>query len=153
MLSSIRVLVLVFITSVLAACGGGGGADDSGVNGGVGGVTPSFEGLYWNSSTVISNTCGNNPSPVEGPDTVTQNGRNISIQSGELALTGTVDSDNGGFTLTGILLYGGKIAHSTVSYRTTATPSTYTKRHAIDVHDSLDVYLCTVVYEGTALKI
>ena len=110
MLSYIRSGLLAFIAAILVACGGGGG--DS---------TPNFAGNYQISTTnLTSNTCGGSvTTSLEGGfDTVVQNGRSVSLSDG--AATGTVDADNGGFTVTSTDVIDGVTVAVTIKFRVTA---------------------------------
>ena len=109
MLQKMRVLLLVCITAVLAACQGGGDGDS----------TPNFAGNYQISTVnLTSNTCGGSapPSLPAGTETVIQNGRNVSL-SGD---SGTVDADNGGFTVTSTDVIDGVTVAVTIKFRVTA---------------------------------
>ncbi|MEY4911092.1 MAG: hypothetical protein RL761_755 [Pseudomonadota bacterium] len=132
MLQKMRVLLLVCITVVLAACGGGGGSDEA----------PNFAGTYQLSTAVVSsNTCGTSVANIAGGQVgVTQNGRNLTWVEAGGSYPGTVDADNGGFTVTtsqsGVLITvdmrsGGGNAYSA---KLTATGA------------------CTIVWTGTAVK-
>jgi hypothetical protein len=131
MLQKMRVLLLVCITAVLAACGGGGGDD-----------TPNFAGTYQISTAVVSsNTCGGSVANIAGGLVgVTQNGRNVTWVESSGSYAGSVDADNGGFTVvasqSGVLVTvamraGGGNAYSV---KMTATGG------------------CTIVWTGTAVK-
>ena len=130
MLKKMRVLLLVCFTAVLAACGGGG--DD----------TPNFAGTYQLSTAVVSsNTCGGSPANIPGGQVgVTQNDRNVTWVEAGGSFPGTLDADNGGFTVTatqsGVAITiamrsGGGNAYS---FKVTGTAG------------------CTVVWTGTATK-
>jgi hypothetical protein len=149
MLLSVRVIVLAFITSILVACGGGGG--DGGV---AAGPTPNFAGNYQISTSIlISNTCGDSPAAViaGGGDTIVQNGRNISASGG--ALTGAVDDDNGGFTITKTETTAtGLTTVISMKFRVTAAgASTFTVQ--LNGLGSIGSASCAVSYTGTATKI
>jgi hypothetical protein len=140
MFLTLRVIVLAFIAALLVACGGGG---DSG-----GDTTPSFAGNYSITAQLTSNNCAGSPvTTLTGRDTVVQNGRSISIQSGDLALSGVVDADNGGFTVNGALVVNGVNAQAKVTFRTTAAGGVYTFQETVAANS------CTGVYTGTATKI
>ena len=84
MLNKLRVLLLVCITAVLAACGGGGGDE-----------TPNFAGTYRVSASLTTNNCNVSASAsILTQDTATQNGRAMSINSAGMIFTGSVDADN-----------------------------------------------------------
>jgi hypothetical protein len=128
MLQKMRVLLLVCITAVLAACGG----DD----------TPNFAGTYLISEAVVSsNTCGGSVANLAGGQVgITQNGRNVAWVEEDGSYPGTVDADNGGFTVTtsqsGVLVTvtmrsGGGNAYA---FKMTGTSG------------------CTIVWTGTAVK-
>jgi hypothetical protein len=132
MLSTIRVIVLAFITSILVACGGGGDGDS----------TPNFAGAYQLSTAVVSsNTCGGSAANLPGGRVdVTQNGRNLTWTEVDGSYPGTVDADNGGFTVTAsqsdvlvtvVMRSGGGNSYSA---KITATSG------------------CTIVWTGTAVK-
>jgi hypothetical protein len=131
MLQKMRVLLLVCVTAILAACGGGGGDE-----------TPNFAGTYQISTSVVSsNTCGSSVANIAGGlVVVTQNGRNVTWVEASGSYPGTVDADNGGFTVatsqsgvlvTVVMRSGGGNAYS---IKMTATGA------------------CTIVWSGTAVK-
>ncbi len=131
MLQKMRVLLLVCIASVLAACGGGGGDD-----------TPNFAGTYQLSTAVVSsNTCGTSVANIPASQGgVTQNGRNITWVESSGSYTGSVDTDNGGFTA----ITSGSGALITLSLRSTGGNSYAAKLTASGA--------CTIVWTGTAVK-
>ena len=100
MLQKIRILLLVCITAVLAACGGGG--SDSTSSPPPGNNTPSFAGNYSVSKlNVNTGSCDNAaPSLAGGQVSVSQSGRAITLTEKDGSYQGTVDADNGGFTVT-----------------------------------------------------
>jgi hypothetical protein len=137
MLQKMRVLLLVCITAVLAACGGGGGDD-----------TPSFAGNYFETFNLTANSCNLSlQNTFSGTDSVTQDGRNVSINSGGVVFNGAVDADNGGFTVTGTITSGSGSVQGTIGYRTITAGSTYA------INYKLVTGGCTSVYTGTATKI
>ncbi|MEO7643513.1 MAG: hypothetical protein ABIT72_00275 [Burkholderiaceae bacterium] len=147
-MNHIRTLFVACSVAVLAACGGGG--DGAAVGGGntTSSTTPSFAGKYLENAKLTTNSCNFAiPAAFAGTDVVTQDGRNVTIVSGEFTFTGAVDADNGGFTVSGTFVFTGITMPSTVKYRTTATGSTY----AMDF--SMVPNGCTIVYTGTATKI
>ncbi len=131
MLQKMRVLLLVCITAVLAACGGGG--DD----------TPNFAGTYQLSTAVVtSNTCGGSAANIAGGQVgVTQNARNVTWVEAGGSYPGTVDADNGGFTVS-TNQSGIQITIALRSGGGNAYATKYTGSAG-----------CTVVWTGTALKI
>lgn len=143
MLQKMRVLLLVCITAVLAACGGGDGGSDA---------TPNFAGTYQISTiNLTSNTCGGSPtgSIAGGFDTVVQNDRNVSMSGG--AVTGTVDADNGGFTVSSTQVINGVTIVTSIKFRVTAAgASTF----AVQVNSagSAGSASCAIGYTGTAVK-
>jgi hypothetical protein len=143
MLQKMRVLLLVCITAVLAACGGGDGGTD---------VTPNFAGTYQLSTlNLTSNTCGGSPagSIAGGVDVAVQNGRNISMSNG--AATGTLDGDNGGFTLSSTQVTNGVTITTSVKFRVTASGASTFAVQLGGVGTSGNV-TCTLTYAGTATK-
>ena len=142
MLQKMRVLLLVCITAVLAACGGGGGGDE----------TPNFAGTYQVSTlNLTSNTCGGSPagSIAGGADVAVQNGRNITMSNG--AATGTVDGDNGGFTLSSSQVTNGVTITTSVKFRVTASgASTFAVQ--IGAVGTTGNATCSILYSGTATK-
>jgi hypothetical protein len=132
MLHKMRVLLLVCITAVLAACGGGDSGDS----------TPNFAGTYQLSTAVVSsNTCGTSVANIAGGQVgVTQNGRNLTWIEAGGSYPGTVDADNGGFTVTtsqsGVLI--------TVAMRSGGGNAYSAKLTATGA--------CTIVWSGTAVK-
>lgn len=131
MLQKMRVLLLVCIASVLAACGGGGGD-----------TTPNFAGTYQLSTAVVSsNTCGGSVANLpSGQVGVTQDGRNLRWIEVDGSFPGTVDADNGGFTVTasedGVLV--------TIVMRS-GSGNSYSAKITANVG-------CTIVWTGTAIK-
>ena len=137
MIQRIKFLAVAAIAAVLVACGGGG--DDN----------PSFSGRYLETMTFKSDTC-NSPNvgkTLEAADSVNQDGRTISINSDGVLMTGTIDSDNRGFTVSGSGVVKGNPAQGTIKYRTIIEGSKY------DFEFTLTVNGCTGVFTGTATKI
>ena len=135
MLQKMRVLLLVCFTSILVACGGGGGDE-----------TPNFAGNYAISTLNLNyNNCNAAvPATVAGgTDTVSQNGRAITIGS----VSGSVDADNGGFTVSFTQVSNGITVVSTFAFRTITTGSKYELRYTTAAGP------CSAVYVGTATKI
>ena len=144
MMQKIRVLLLVCITAVLAACGGGG---DGG-----GDVTPNFAGTYQISTlNLTGNTCGGNlPGSISASvDVAVQNGRNISMSNG--AGNGTVDGDNGGFTLSQTQVFNGGTGTAIVKFRATAFGASTFAVQLVGVGTSGN-FSCSFTYSGTATK-
>jgi len=131
MMQKIRVLLLVCITAVLAACGGGGGDE-----------TPNFAGTYQLSTAVVSsNTCGGSVANIPASQGgVTQNGRNITWVESSGSYAGAIDSDNGGFTAINSASGG----FFTISLRSAGGNSYAVKLTASGA--------CTIVWTGTAVK-
>lgn len=141
MLQKIRVLLLVCITAVLAACGGGGGDE-----------TPNFAGTYRISTlNLTSNTCGGSPAATiaGGTDVAVQNGRNISMSNG--AAQGTLDGDNGGFTLSGTQVTNGVTIVTTIKFRVTASGAS-TFAVEVGAVGTAGGTSCAILYRGTATK-
>jgi hypothetical protein len=141
MLQKMRVLLLVCITTLLAACGGGGGDD-----------TPNFAGTYKISTlNLTSNTCGGSPagSITAGTDVAVQNGRNISMSNG--TVTGTLDGDNGGFTLLSTQVTNGVTVTTSLKFRVTASGASTFAVQVSGVGVAGNV-TCTLTYSGTATK-
>ena len=140
MLQKIRILLLVCITAVLAACGGGGGGDES----------PNFAGNYAISTLNLNSNNCNAAVPgtiAGGTDVVTQNGRAISIGTGSSVINGSVDADNGGFTVSATQVSSGVPVLSTFAFRTITTGSKY------EIRFTTAAGTCSAVYVGTATKI
>ncbi len=139
MLQKMRVLLLVCITAVLAACGGGGGDE-----------TPSFAGNYAISTLNLNSNNCNAAVPgtiAGGTDVVTQNGRTISIGTGSSVINGSVDTDNGGFTVSVTQVSNGVPVLSTFAFRTITAGSKY------EIRFTTTAGTCSAVYVGTATKI
>jgi hypothetical protein len=140
MLQKMRVLLLVCFTVVLAACGGGDSADS----------TPNFAGNYLISTLNLNSNNCNAAVPgtiAGGTDTVTQNGRAISIGTGSSVISGSVDADNGGFTVSLTQVSNGIPVLSTFAIRTITAGSKYEIRYTTTAGT------CSAVYVGTATKI
>ena len=141
MLQKMRVLLLVCITAVLAACGGGGGDE-----------TPNFAGTYKISTlNLTSNSCGGSPAATiaGGTDVAVQNGRNISMSNG--ASQGTLDGDNGGFTLSKTEVTNGVTVVTSVKFRVTASgASTFAVQ--VGAVGTAGNATCSILYSGTATK-
>lgn len=135
MLQKMRVLLLVCMTAVLAACGGG---DE----------TPNFAGTYQLSTLVVSsNTCGGSVANIAGGQVgVTQNGRAITWIEAGGSYTGTVDADNGGFTA--ISAY--EDVDVAVAMRSGGGNAYSTK---MTVKGMTPTGVCTIVWTGTATKL
>lgn len=140
MLNKLRVLLLVCITAVLAACGGGGGDE-----------TPNFAGNYlFSEARLTSNNCNAAVPAVlagGGRNTVVQNGRAVSITSEGLVFAGSVDGDNGGFTVSMTQVSSGIPVLSTFTFRTITTDSQY------QLTFTTTAEVCSAVYVGTVTKI
>jgi hypothetical protein len=138
MLQKMRVFLLVCLTVVLAACG----PDD-------GGDTPNFAGNYvFSNLNLTSNNCNlDTPNTLAGGgDTVTQDGRAVSINSDGTVLTGSVDADNGGFAVSNTQTSNGVLVISTFAFRTITPGSNY------QVTFTSNGGTCSLVYSGTATK-
>ena len=141
MLNKLRVLLLVCITAVLAACGGGGGSDE----------TPNFAGTYRVSASLTTNNCNVSASAsILSQDTATQNGRAMSINSAGMIFTGSVDADNGGFSVSNTTMSSGVPVVSTIAFRTAAVANTYAAN--VSVSATSGSATCAVVYTGTATR-
>ena len=138
MLSTIRTCLLALATVVLVACGGGGGGDDS----------PNFAGNYATNSTLISNNCSAAvPGSISGVTSIAQSGRTVTLVSDELSFSGSVDTDNGGFTVTTSQVSSGVTVLTVFNFRTITSGSKYS------VQVSVTAAPCSAVYTGTATKI
>jgi hypothetical protein len=138
MLRKMRLWLLVCLTVALTACGGSGDDD-----------TPNFAGNYlFSSLNLTSNNCGADvPNTIPGGrDTVTQNGRAVSINSNGTVLNGSVDGDNGGFAVSITQTSSGIPVISTFGFRTITTGSTY------QVTFTSNAGGCSAIYTGTATK-
>lgn len=143
MLSTIRVIVLALLTSILAACGGGGGSGESD-------AVPSFAGNYLLSTMQLTSNNCNAAVPATiagGNDSVTQNGRSVSINSDGILLTGSVDADNGGFAVSITQTTSGVSVLSTFAFRTITAGSKY------NFTFTTTAGTCSAIYTGTATKI
>ena len=136
MLQKMRVLLLVCVTAVLAACGGGG--DD----------TPSFVGNYSLKLNLISNNCNAAvPASLVGTVAVNQNDRNVTIVTDGITSVGTVDADNGGFSVSNTQVSSGIPVQTVIAARTVTAGSSYAVRYSVTANQ------CSAIYTGTATKI
>jgi hypothetical protein len=141
MLQKMRVLLFVCVTAVLAACGGGGGGDE----------TPNFAGTYRVSTSLTTNNCNVSVSAsILTQDTATQNGRAMSINSAGMVFNGSVDADNGGFSVSNTTVSSGVPVVSTIAFRTAAVANTYAAN--VSVSASSGGATCVVIYTGTATR-
>jgi hypothetical protein len=144
MLQKMRVLLLVCITAVLAACGDG---DSSVVDPAK--ATPVFAGNYLISgASLILNSC-NAGVPVvlaDSSDTVTQDGRIVSMNSDGTIFSGVVDTDNGGFTLANMFVSQNSLVEATLAFRVDAASNKYAFNYTLASSS------CTVRYAGTATR-
>jgi hypothetical protein len=143
MLQKMRVLLLVCVTAVLAACGDSGSPVDPAK------ATPVFAGNYFISGASLTfNSCSVVfPAQIsDGTETVTQNGRIVTINSDGTIFSGVVDTDNGGFTLTNTYVSQNSVVEATLAFREDAASKKYAFNYTI-AYDS-----CTVIYTGTATR-
>lgn len=148
MMKRIQLGLIAAMTMLLIACGGGG--DGSGP---IPEGTPNFAGNYQMSTlTLSSNTCGGSPdaSIAGGPDTVIQNGRTVTTADGKLS--GSVDSDNGGYTFSKSEVVDGVTVITTIKMRLTATGAA-TFNVTLSAAGSLGIASCSITYTGTATKV
>lgn len=139
MIQRMKFLAVAAIAAVLVACGGGGDSSDG---------TPQFAGNYDISVGLISNNCNAAvPGTIAGGQTITQSGRTITIADTDLTMVGTVDSDNGGFSVTNSQVSSGVTVLTVFNFRTVTDGSKY----AVQV--TITAAPCSAVYTGTATKI
>lgn len=125
------------------ACGGGSD-DDPAPD-----ATPNFAGSYTGAVNKTQDSCGTTaPLTFTGTDVATQSGRNMTMNSGGTVFTGTVDADNGGFTLSNITVSGAVTANSTATFRLRPATSDYQQRTTAVTSVAGTSTACTLVYEG-----
>lgn len=139
MLSFIRAGLFAFIAAILVACGGGGGGGDN---------APNFAGNYLVNTTLSSNNCNAAvANTFTFSDSVTQNGRSITVgQEGDNFL-GSVDADNGGFSASFTEIEQGITVVGVIAFRTITAGSTYAASVSVTAGP------CAAIYNGTATKI
>jgi hypothetical protein len=144
MLQKIRVLSLVCIAAVLAACGDGGSpiVDPSK-------ATPSFAGNYRIAgANLILNSCNFNVQAniADGTETVTQTERIVTINSDGTIFSGVVDTDNGGFTVSNTFASKEATEVRTLAFRVSTATNKYSFKFTIEDNS------CTLIYAGTATR-
>ena len=130
----------------LVACGGG--SDDGPAT-----AAPNFAGSYQVTMTKTRDDCNSGiDNTFNVQQVVSQTDRNISLTSGSITLTGTVDADNNGFSLTAnVALEGGGLGSYGKSYRTTGTAGVY--QAGLSIRAIVSGTACTVTYSGEARRL
>ena len=144
MLQKIRVLLLVCIAAVMAACGDGGSQVVD-----VNKAIPNFAGSYHISgANLIFNDCNLDVSAkiADGTVAVNQTQRVVTMSSGGMLFSGVVDTDNGGFTLTNTFVSQNSVVDATLAFRVDAASNKYAFNYTIASSS------CTVRYAGTATR-
>jgi ABC-type Fe3+-hydroxamate transport system substrate-binding protein len=145
MLQKMRVLLLVCITTVLVACGDGGSQVVD-----LSKATPNFAGKYLiTGANLMFNNCSLvvQVKIADGTETVTQNERIVTINSGGTLFTGVVDTDNGGFTVSDTFISQDTVVDRTLSFRTVTANSKYAFNYTLSDGS------CTLIYAGTATRV
>jgi hypothetical protein len=145
MLQKIRVLLMVCIAGVLAACADGGSpiVDPSK-------ATPSFAGNYRIAgANLVLNSCNLNVQAkiADGTEAVTQTERIVTINSDGTIFSGVVDTDNGGFTVSNTFVSKETTEVRTLAFRVSTVTSKYAFKFTVSDNS------CTLVYAGTATRI
>ena len=139
MIQRIKFLAVAAIAAVLVACGGGG--DDT---------TPNFAGNYsFSTFTKTTDTCGGtSAATIEGgTDVIVQNGREITAGESK----GTVDGDNGGYTLSETQVINGVTVVASIAVRSTS-PGATTFNVQLSSVGTLGNVTCSNKYKGTSTK-
>ena len=138
MIQRIKFLAVAAIAALLVACGGGG--DDA---------TPQYAGSYQANLTMSANTCNSSglPNTASVTQQVTQSDRNITVYSGTATLTGTIDGDNGGFSVSDKPVINGIEVTRTITFRSNGSTSQYTENMSTSAGP------CLITYTGTVTKI
>lgn len=106
---------LAFGFVALATACGGGSDDDPAPSSS---TTPNFAGSYTVTFTKTQDSCATTAAPtISGTDVATQAGRNMTLNSGSFVFTGTVDADNGGFTVSNTTVSGTVTSTGTATFR------------------------------------
>lgn len=132
------------LSVALAGCGGG--SSDSAEEAG---PAPSFAGSYDVTLTKTGDSCGLGlASNIALVQSVSQDGRSISLITNQVTLTGRVDADNAGFSTSLQQTQEGIPVTTTMVYRSTATPGVYGAGFSVVARDS--GLTCTISYNGSA---
>lgn len=125
----------------LSACGGG---DD-------GPQAPNYSGNYRVTfNKTVDNCRTNTPKTMVVDQAVSQADRNVTLVSGNVTLTGTVDADNLGFSVNSQTVNSGIPVTTVTTYRNTGTEGVYQAGLSVVAGNASSS--CTITYAGEAHK-
>jgi hypothetical protein len=136
-----RLALPALAAGLLTACGGGSSGDDSAV--------PLFAGTYFVVLDKTVDDCRTGAARrIEVIQIVTQSGRAVTLTSNQIAMTGVVDPDNLGISVSNQATVDGIPVTYGAVYRASSTPGLFGAGLSIVATDGRE--RCTIAYNGQA---